>query len=238
MNFGVVVFPGSNCDADCQHAISTITGKEARFVWHEETDISDIDCIVLPGGFSYGDYLRCGAVARFSPVISSVIEHAGIGKYVLGICNGFQVLTESGLLPGALCRNDSLKFVCKPQHLRIERIDLPFTKNYSVGQVVNFPIAHGEGSFQADDDLLARLEDNGQIVFRYCDADGKVTAAANPNGSRNNIAGICNENGNVLGLMPHPERRCDRLLGGTDGKKMFKSLMESLKLNAISRGIR
>ena len=238
MKFGVVVFPGSNCDADCHYAITSVTNKDTRYIWHEDTDISDIDCIVLPGGFSYGDYLRCGAVARFSPVIKSVIEHAGIGKYVVGICNGFQVLTESGLLPGALCRNDSLKFICKPQWLRIERTDLAFTRNYARGQVVNFPIAHGEGSFQADRELLEQLEENGQVVFRYCTEQGDVTADANPNGSLHNIAGICNEQGNVLGLMPHPERRCDRLLGGTDGKKFFKGLVESLKIHAISRAIR
>jgi len=238
MKFGVVQFPGSNCDADCYEAILAVTGQEVRYVWHEETDISDLDCIVLPGGFSYGDYLRCGAVARFSPVMKSVIEHASMGRFVIGICNGFQVLTESGLLPGALYRNDHLKFVCKPQYLRVERTDIAFTHFYQKGQVINFPIAHGEGRYHADPDLLKELEDNGQIVFRYCTADGAVVPEANPNGSLNNIAGICNANGNVLGLMPHPERRCDRLLGGTDGKKLFKGLMESLKIGAISRGLR
>jgi phosphoribosylformylglycinamidine synthase len=238
MKFGVVQFPGSNCDADCHDAISAVTGQEVRYVWHEETDISDIDCIVLPGGFAYGDYLRCGAVARFSPVMKSVMEHAARGRYVLGICNGFQVLTECGLLPGALYRNEHLKFICQSQCLRVERTNLAFTHAYQKGQVVSIPIAHGEGRFQADPDMLARLEDNGQVVFRYCTAAGEVSAEANPNGSLNNIAGICNESGNVLGLMPHPERRCDRLIGGTDGKKMFKSLMESMMIGAISSGLR
>jgi phosphoribosylformylglycinamidine synthase len=238
MKFGVVQFPGSNCDADCHDAISAVTGQEVRYVWHEETDISDIDCIVLPGGFAYGDYLRCGAVARFSPVMKSVLEHAARGRYVLGICNGFQVLTECGLLPGAMYRNEHLKFICQPQCLHVERTDLAFTHTYQKGQVVSIPIAHGEGRFQADPDLLARLEDNGQVVFRYCTAGGEVCTEANPNGSLNNIAGICNETGNVLGLMPHPERRCDRLIGGTDGKKMFKSLIESMKIGAISSGLR
>jgi phosphoribosylformylglycinamidine synthase I len=238
MNFGVVVFPGSNCDADCLHAIATVTGQDVRYVWHEETDISDLDCVVLPGGFSYGDYLRCGAVARFSPVLEAIREHAALGRYVIGICNGFQVLTESGLLPGALYRNDHLKFICQPQYLRIERSDLAFTHFYTSRQVVNYPIAHGEGRFYADPETLANLEANGQVVFRYCDAEGTITPAANPNGSLNNIAGICNEAGNILGLMPHPERRCDRLVGGTDGKKMFKGLAESLKVLQITRGLR
>jgi len=238
MKFGVVQFPGSNCDADCYYAIEHVTGQEVRYVWHEETEIGDLDCIVLPGGFSYGDYLRCGAVARFSPVMGAVMTHAAEGKFVIGICNGFQVLTEAGLLPGALYRNDHLKFVCKPQHLRVERADLPFTHFYSPRQVVEFPIAHGEGRYYADPETLARLEENGQVVFRYCDAEGNVTPEANPNGSLNNIAGIRGEGGNVIGLMPHPERRCDRLIGGTGGKKFFKGLAESLRVLEISRGLR
>ncbi len=235
MKFGVVVFPGSNCDADCLHAIEQVTGHAVRYVWHEETDIRDLDCVVLPGGFSYGDYLRCGAVARFSPVMREILVHAAGGKCVIGICNGFQVLTEAGLLPGALYRNDHLKFVCKPQYLRVERTDLPFTHFYSARQVVEFPIAHGEGRYFADPDVLQRLEDNQQVVLRYCDAGGHVTPEANPNGSLHNIAGICNEHGNVLGMMPHPERRCDRLVGGTDGKKLFKGLTESLRILEITR---
>ncbi|MHB9129475.1 MAG: phosphoribosylformylglycinamidine synthase subunit PurQ [Armatimonadota bacterium] len=238
MKFGVVVFPGSNCDADCFYAVETVTGQDVRYVWHEEQDISDIDCIVLPGGFSYGDYLRCGAVARFSPVMKSVVDHAAEGKFVIGICNGFQVLTEAGLLPGALYRNDHLKFICQPQHLRVEQTDLPFTHFYTKGQVVEFPIAHGEGRYFIDPEGLARLEANNQVIFRYATPDGQVTPEANPNGSLNNIAGICNEGRNVLGLMPHPERRCDRLVGGTDGKKLFKGLMESMKVQAISMKLR
>jgi phosphoribosylformylglycinamidine synthase len=232
MKFGVVIFPGSNCDADCHDAVAAVTGQDVRYVWHEETDISDIDCIVLPGGFSYGDYLRCGAVARFSPVMGKVVDHAVAGKFVIGICNGFQVLVEAGLLPGALYRNECLQFVCKPQLLRVERTDLPFTHFYNPKQVVDFPIAHGEGRYFADPETLARLEANNQVVFRYCLPDGTVAPEANPNGSLNNIAGICNEGGNVLGLMPHPERRCDRLIGGTDGKKLFKGLVESLLVRA------
>jgi len=238
MTFGVVVFPGSNCDADCFYAIQHVTGQEVRYVWHEETEIGDLDCIVLPGGFSYGDYLRCGAVARFSPVMEAVQVHAAAGKFIIGICNGFQVLTEAGLLPGALYRNDHLKFICKPQYLRVERTDLPFTHLYGSRQVIDLPIAHGEGRYYVDPETLAKLEANNQVVFRYCDADGSATSAANPNGSLNNIAGICNAGGNVLGMMPHPERRCERRLGGSDGKKLFKGLTESLRVLEISRGLR
>ena len=236
MKFGVVQFPGSNCDADCHYAISDVTKQEVRYVWHEETDISDIDCIVLPGGFSYGDYLRCGAVARFSPVMTEIVKHAGSGKFVIGICNGFQVLTESRLLPGALYRNDHLKFICKPQYLKVERTDIAFTEMYNKGEIVNFPIAHGEGRYFADDELLKEIEDNNQVVFRYADKDGNVNESTNPNGSLNNIAGICNVHGNVLGLMPHPERHSDRILGGRDGKKLFKGLVEAMRLNEIARG--
>jgi phosphoribosylformylglycinamidine synthase len=238
MKFGVVVFPGSNCDADCHYAAAAVTGQDVRYVWHEERDISDIDCVIVPGGFSYGDYLRCGAVARFSPVMEAVVAHAAEGKYVIGICNGFQVLTEAGLLPGALYRNDHLQFICQPQTLRVEQINTPFTHFYKAGQVVDFPIAHGEGRYYADPDTLAALEANGQVIFRYCTPAGEVSAEANPNGSLNNIAGICNEGRNVLGLMPHPERRCDRLVGGTDGKKLFKGIVESTMVRAISLGHR
>jgi len=236
MKFGVVQFPGSNCDSDCYHAVENVTKTDVRYVWHEETDISDIDCIILPGGFSYGDYLRCGAVARFSPVMAEIVNHANSGKFVIGICNGFQILTESKLLPGALYRNNHLKFICKPQYLKIERVDIPFTHLYSKNDIVNFPIAHGEGRYFADDELLKEIEDNCQVVFRYCDAEGTVNAESNPNGSLNNIAGICNKNGNVLGLMPHPERYADRILGGRDGKKVFKGILETMKLSNIARG--
>jgi len=236
MKFGIVQFPGSNCDADCYYAVTDVTKHEARYVWHEETDISDIDCIILPGGFSYGDYLRCGAVARFSPVMTEIVKHACNGKFVIGICNGFQILTESNLLPGALYRNDHLKFICKPQYLKIVNNNIPFTHLYNKDEVVNFPIAHGEGRYFADNNLIAELEDNNQVVFRYCDENGNVSAEANPNGSLNNIAGICNKGGNVLGLMPHPERYADRILGGRDGKKVFKGILEAMKLNNIARG--
>jgi phosphoribosylformylglycinamidine synthase len=190
-------------------------------VWHEETDIADLDVVVIPGGFSYGDYLRCGAIARFSPVMQRVVEHAQQGKLVLGICNGFQVLTEAGLLPGALVRNRDLHFVCDRAPIKVERSDLPWTQAYSPSQIITLPIAHGEGQFYADKDTLQQIEDNGQVLFRY---EGE-----NPNGSANNIAGICNRQGNVLGMMPHPERASDPVIGGTDGLKLFEGLLERVK---------
>jgi phosphoribosylformylglycinamidine synthase len=199
-------------------------------VWHEETDISDLDVVIIPGGFSYGDYLRCGAIARFSPVMQRVVEHAQQGKLVLGICNGFQVLTEAGLLPGALVRNRDLHFICDRAPLKVERTNLPWTQAYSPGQVITLPLAHGEGQFYADDDTLKQLEDNGQVLFRYQDD--------NPNGSVNNIAGICNRQGNVLGMMPHPERASDPMLGGTDGIGLFKGLLEGVGASAtLAAGI-
>lgn len=228
MKFGVIVFPGSNCDRDIATVTQGILNLPTRMVWHQDTDISDLDVVVIPGGFSYGDYLRCGAIARFSPVIQSVIEHAGQGKYVLGICNGFQVLTEIGLLPGALIRNRDLHFICDRVPLKVERNDLPWTKNYSHQQVIILPIAHGEGQYYSDNDTLQQLEDNGQVVFRYCSATGEITAEANPNGSLNNIAGIINQQGNVLGMMPHPERASERATGITDGKAIFESLLTNL----------
>ncbi|MBD2430722.1 MULTISPECIES: phosphoribosylformylglycinamidine synthase subunit PurQ [Fischerella] len=218
MKFGVVVFPGSNCDRDVAYVTRDILGQPTRMVWHQDTDIADLDVIILPGGFSYGDYLRCGAIARFSPVMQQVIEHAQKGKFVLGICNGFQVLTEAGLLPGALTRNRDLHFVCDRTPLKVERNDLAWTQAYSSGEIITLPIAHGEGRFYADRPTLAELEDNGQIVFRY--------QGENPNGSLKNIAGICNATGNVLGMMPHPERAADPALGGTDGLKLFAGLLE------------
>ncbi len=227
MKFGVVVFPGSNCDRDVATATSQILHQQTRMIWHQETDISDIDVIVIPGGFSYGDYLRCGAIARFAPVMQAVKNHADRGKYVLGICNGFQVLTESGLLPGALVRNQGLSFVCDRIPLKLERNDLVWTHQYQQ-QIINLPIAHGEGCYYADPETLVKLEANHQVVFRYCDTLGEISPESNPNGSINNIAGICNREGNVLGMMPHPERAADLTLGSTDGKAVFTSVIQSV----------
>lgn len=221
MKFGVVVFPGSNCDRDVAYVTQSLLNQPTRMVWHEQTDISDLDVIVIPGGFSYGDYLRCGAIARFSPVMQRVVEHAQQGKFVLGICNGFQVLTEAGLLPGALVRNRDLHFICDRVPVKVERTNLPWTHAYSTGQVITLPIAHGEGQYYADHNTLQQLEDNGQVIFRY--------QGDNPNGSLNNIAGICNAKGNVLGMMPHPERASDPMLGGTDGMKLFAGLLERVE---------
>jgi phosphoribosylformylglycinamidine synthase subunit PurQ / glutaminase len=218
MKFGVVVFPGSNCDRDVAYVTSDVLGLSTRMVWHQETDIADLDVIIIPGGFSYGDYLRCGAIARFSPVMQEVVKHAERGKYVLGICNGFQVLTEAGLLPGVLTRNRDLHFICDRVSLKVERNDLVWTQNYSAEEIITVPIAHGEGRFYAIDKTLAEIEDNGQVLFRY--------HGENPNGSLNNIAGICNRQGNVLGMMPHPERVSDPVLGGTDGLRLFQGLLE------------
>jgi phosphoribosylformylglycinamidine synthase len=220
MKFGVVVFPGSNCDRDVAYVTRDLLSQPTRMVWHEETDISDLDVVVIPGGFSYGDYLRCGAIARFSPVMKATIEHASQGKLVLGICNGFQVLTEAGLLPGALVRNRDLHFICDRSPVKVERTNLSWTQEYKSGQVITLPIAHGEGQYYADADTLAKLEDNNQVVFRY--------EGDNPNGSINNIAGICNIKGNVLGMMPHPERASDPMLGGTDGIKLFQGLLAAV----------
>ncbi len=228
MKFGVVVFPGSNCDRDIVTVTNQILHQPTRMIWHQETDINDIDVIVIPGGFSYGDYLRCGAIARFAPIMQAVKNHAEQGKYVLGICNGFQVLTEAGLLPGALVRNRGLTFICDRIPLKLERNDLVWTNHYQNQQIVNLPIAHGEGCYYADLETLAALEANHQVVFRYCDAMGSISTASNPNGSVNNIAGICNRNGNVLGMMPHPERAVDLGLGSTDGKALFESVIDSV----------
>jgi phosphoribosylformylglycinamidine synthase subunit PurQ / glutaminase len=225
MKFGVLVFPGSNCDRDIVTVTSGLMRQPTRMVWHEETDISDIDVIVVPGGFSYGDYLRCGAIARFAPVMQAVKQHAAQGKFVLGVCNGFQILTESGLLPGALVRNRDLHFICDRVPLRVERNDLAWTNAYQAHQVISLPIAHGEGCYYADPETLKSLETNNQIVWRYCDAKGNINESGNPNGSMGNIAGICNLEGNVLGMMPHPERAADAVLGNTDGKGLFDSLL-------------
>ncbi|MBW4542042.1 MAG: phosphoribosylformylglycinamidine synthase subunit PurQ [Myxacorys chilensis ATA2-1-KO14] len=228
MKFGVVVFPGSNCDRDLVWVTQGLLNQPTRLIWHEESDLSDIDVVVVPGGFSYGDYLRCGAIARFSPVMQSTLDHARAGKLVLGICNGFQVLTEAGLLPGALVRNRDLNFICDRVPLRVERTDLIWTGGYQKGQVITVPIAHGEGSYYADADTLNELEDNQQVLFRYCDANGNATPESNANGSLNNIAGICNRQGNVLGMMPHPERASDQALGCVDGFALFEGLLKAM----------
>ncbi|MBW4601827.1 MAG: phosphoribosylformylglycinamidine synthase subunit PurQ [Calothrix sp. FI2-JRJ7] len=220
MKFGVIVFPGSNCDRDVAYVTRDILQQPTRMVWHQDTDISDLDVIIIPGGFSYGDYLRCGAIAKFSPVMQQVIAHAQSGKLVLGICNGFQVLTEAGLLPGALTRNRDLHFICDRVPLKVEKNSLVWTQQYSKGEIITLPIAHGEGRFYASEDTLKAIEDNDQVVFRY--------ENDNPNGSLNNIAGICNSTGNVVGMMPHPERASDTMLGNTDGLKMFAGLLEKV----------
>lgn len=226
MKFGVLVFPGSNCDYDCYHVLKHVLKKDTEFVWHKESDVSQFDCIVIPGGFSYGDYLRTGSIARFSPVMDGVRKHADKGKLVIGICNGFQILLEAGLLPGAMLRNESLKFICKYVNLRTEAVDTPFTRKIKSGEVLNIPIAHGEGNYFADEATIDVLKKNKRIVVRYCDAQGNVTREANPNGSLENIAGICNEKRNVFGLMPHPERSSEKELGSTDGLKIFKSILD------------
>ena len=227
MKFGVIVFPGANCDRDIAYILRDILGQPTRMVWHEDSDLSDLDVVVVPGGFSYGDYLRCGAIAQFSPAMRATVEHAQQGKLVMGICNGFQVLTEIGLLPGALVRNRDLHFVCDRVPLRIERADLPWTHGYSKGQVITLPIAHGEGCYFAEPDTIKSLEDHNQILFRYCNQQGEANEAANPNGSLNNIAGICNQSGNVLGMMPHPERAADKALSYTDGLALFQGLLQT-----------
>jgi phosphoribosylformylglycinamidine synthase subunit PurQ / glutaminase len=232
VRFAVIVFPGSNCDHDAYHAAKHVMGQEARFVWHKEAELGEADVVIVPGGFSYGDYLRAGAVARFSPVMQDVVRFANDGGLVIGICNGFQVLCEAGLLPGALMRNESLRFGCKDTFLRVENASTPFSHRTHQGQVLRIPVAHGEGNYVADEETLDRLEANGQVVFRYCDARGNVTPESNPNGSVRNIAGIVNEQRNVLGMMPHPERCVELLLaraGGSDhGRLVFESIIEHL----------
>lgn len=225
MRFGVVVFPGSNCDHDCHYVLSSVLGHDADYVWHGETDVSRFDCLVLPGGFSYGDYLRTGSVARFSPVMGAVEKFALDGRLVIGICNGFQILLEAGLLPGAMMRNVGLKFICKFVNVRVETSGTPWTSEASVGQVLSVPIAHGEGNYQIEPMALAEMKRKGQILFRYCSPEGAVLPEYNPNGSIENIAGICNAQGNVLGMMPHPERASEAELGSTDGLVIWKSLL-------------
>jgi len=228
MKAGVVVFPGSNCDHDCYHVLKHVMGVETVFLWHKDTDLQGVDLVVLPGGFSYGDYLRSGAIAKFSPIVSEIVDFANKGGKVLGICNGFQVLTETGLLPGALMRNRDLKFICKYLNLRVDNSDTPFTRMYAAGEVVGVPVAHMDGNYYIDDEGLAKLEDNGQVVFRYCDENGECVDSTNPNGSRNNIAGIVNEAGNVLGMMPHPERCAEGVMETRDGYFIFESILKAI----------
>jgi len=231
MKFAVIRFPGSNCDQDCIHALADFSGATADYVWHKDSSLAGFDAVIVPGGFSYGDYLRCGAIARFSPIMQAVKEFAAGGGVVIGICNGFQILCESGLLPGALVRNRGLHFVCDHVNVRVEQNNTAFTNATKVGAVLNLPIAHGEGCYFAGDDTLSQLNAEGRVLLRYCDEDGGITDAANPNGSRENIAGICNEKRNVFGLMPHPERACDALLGSIDGRAIFQSILSSSPLH-------
>ena len=228
MKFGIIVFPGSNCDHDAYHVISKQVGQPVDFIWHRDTDLDSFDALIIPGGFSYGDYLRAGALARFSPVMDSVKKFAASGGFVLGICNGFQILCEAGLLPGALIRNRDLNFICEHLCVRVETSDTPYTNEMTPGSVLRIPIAHAEGNYVCDDATLAELQREDRIVFRYCEPGGAVTEASNPNGSRDNIAGICNHSRNVLGLMPHPERACEDLLGSSDGRDIFRSLAATL----------
>ena len=228
MKVGVVVFPGSNCDHDTEHVLRDVCGQDVRLVWHKDGDLSDLDAVVLPGGFAYGDYLRTGAIARFSPVMKAVGEFARAGGPVLGICNGFQILQEAGLLPGAMLRNGGVKFLSQPVHVRVERTDTPVTAGIPVGRVLTMPIAHGEGNFYAEPEEIARLEGEGQVVFRYTTKDGQLDPAANVNGSTAAIAGVCNAARNVVGLMPHPERAAEPELGSADGRQLFDALVRVL----------
>lgn len=225
MRFGVVVFPGSNCDYDCYYVLRNVLQKEVSFVWHKEENLSGYDCIILPGGFSYGDYLRTGAIARFSPIMKSIEKFAKKGGLVIGICNGFQVLLEAGLLPGAILRNKTLNFICKFVNIRVENNSVPYTYLCQQGQVLSIPIAHIEGNYYADDETMKSLEENNQIVFRYCDERGELSEDSNPNGSKGSIAGICNREGNILGMMPHPERASESILGSDDGRLIFESVI-------------
>ena len=234
MRFAIIVFPGSNCDHDAYHAAKHVLGQQAEFVWHKETDLSGADAIILPGGFSHGDYLRTGAIARFSPVMNSVKMFAAVGGPVLGICNGFQILLEAGLLPGAMLRNRELKFRCEHVNIRVEQTDTPFTFACRPQQVLRIPIAHGEGNYFTTPEALGRMEQNRQVVFRYVNAAGVVTDEANPNGSVGSIAGICNEQRNIVGLMPHPERACEAPLGSTDGLVIFESVVAALAAGALA----
>tara|TARA_B100000029_G_scaffold484292_1_gene536325 strand:- start:124 stop:816 length:693 start_codon:yes stop_codon:yes gene_type:complete len=229
MKFGVLVFPGTWSDGDCHYAVKDVLGQEARYIWHKDEDISDVDCLIIPGGFSYGDYLRTGAIARFSPVMKEVERFAADGGLVIGICNGFQILCESGLLPGVLIRNNHVQFRCEWVNLRVETNDTPFTSSCGTGQVLSIPISHGEGNYYADDHVLDMLEKENRVVFRYCNEEGFVSHDSNPNGSLRNIAGILSSKRNILGMMPHPERCCESSLGGEDGKLIFESIVEAMR---------
>jgi len=229
MRFGVVVFPGSNCDYDCYWVVKHLLGKEVDFIWHKEKNLAGYDCLILPGGFSYGDYLRTGAIARFSPVMSLVEAYAREGGLVIGICNGFQILLEAGLLPGAMIRNENLQFVCKFIHIRVENPQTPYTNLCRRGQILKIPIAHIEGNYYADRKILQELRKNEQIIFRYCSKDGAISEESNPNGSKEAIAGICNKDGNILGMMPHPERASEHLLGSEDGRLIFESIIRRIE---------
>ena len=235
MRFGVVVFPGSNCDEDAYHAAKELFGQDAEYLWHKDTNLKDADVLILPGGFAHGDYLRTGAMARFSPIMGPVRAFAERGGPVLGICNGFQILLESGLLPGAMLRNKGLKYRCEHVHLRVEQTDTPFTRAARAGQILKIPIGHGEGNYFAPPELLNQIEANQQVILRYTDMDGLIGEAWNPNGSVNAIAGLCNVARNVVGMMPHPERACETLLGGTDGRVMFDSVINSFPGSLVLR---
>ena len=232
MKFGIVVFPGSNCDEDAFHVARDVFGQDAEYLWHKDADLKCADVVILPGGFAHGDYLRTGAIARFSPIMAEVQKFADAGGPVLGICNGFQVLLEAGLLPGAMLRNRSVKFQCEHVLIKVEQTDTPFTTACRLGQVLRIPIAHGEGNYYAEPDVVARLEKNRQVIFRYTNAEGLATDESNPNGSVANIAGLCNEQRNVVGLMPHPERACEMALGSADGLILFESAVR-----AVSHGV-
>lgn len=225
MKFGVVIFPGSNCDRDTLYVLGEVLGQQVVPLWHKDTDLQGVDMVVLPGGFSYGDYLRSGAIARFSPIMERVIAHANRGGYVMGICNGFQILTEAKLVPGALLHNESRKFICKNVHLKPQTTNSLITRQLSTSEVLQIPIAHGEGNYYIDADGLKALNDNDQVLFRYCDADGQITASSNPNGALDNIAGVTNAGRNVFGMMPHPERAADAVLGNTDGLRILESML-------------
>ncbi len=229
MKYGIVLFPGSNCDRDSYHAVKNVMGEDAHMIWYEETHIDSYDCIILPGGFSYGDYLRAGAIAKFSPVMKQIIDFAKDGGLLIGICNGFQILLETGLLPGAMLQNRSVHFICKQVYIKCENNNTPFTNQIKKNEILQIPIAHMEGNYYCDDSSYRALEEKNQVIFRYCDQQGNVSDDSNPNGARGNIAGICNEQKNIFGMMPHPERAMEKILGSMDGKKIFQSIQSAVK---------